>query len=112
MHYLGVDLSDWEDHRWHQRNVFKDAHSIAEIVTLTNEEGAAIELANMHGLPFGITPYYLSLFDQDESRKFDHAIRAQVIPPLSYISGVLESKFLGATHLDFMKEGQTSRWTW
>jgi lysine 2,3-aminomutase len=108
LQHLGADLSDWEDHRWHQRNVFKDAHSIAEIVTLSNEEGAAIELANMHRIPFGITPYYLSLFDQDPSRQHDHAIRAQVIPPLSYISGMLESRSLRANHLDFMKEGQTS----
>ncbi|MGD0817360.1 MAG: KamA family radical SAM protein [Methanomassiliicoccales archaeon] len=106
--YLGADLSDWADYRWHQRNVFTDAHTIAEIVTLSNEEGAAIELANMHRLPFGITPYYLSLFDKDTSRKFDHAIRAQVIPPLSYVSGMLESKAMGPAHLDFMKEGQTS----
>ena len=105
---LGADLSDWEDHRWQQRNVFRDAHSIAEVVNLSNEEGAAIELANMHGLPFGITPYDLSLFDHDASRTYDHTLRAQVIPPLSYISGILESKSLNATHLDFMKEGQTS----
>jgi lysine 2,3-aminomutase len=62
----------------------------------------------MHGLPFGITPYYLSLFDHDASRTYDHTLRAQVIPPLSYISGILESKSLNATQLDFMKEGQTS----
>ncbi len=106
--YLGADLNDWEDYQWHRRNVFTNAHSIAEIVTLSNEEGVAIELANMHGLPFGITPYYLSLFDRNPSRTFDHAIRAQVIPPLSYINGILESKALGASRLDFMKEGQTS----
>jgi lysine 2,3-aminomutase len=108
LRYLGADSSDWEDHRWHQRNVFTDAHAIAEIVPITNEEGAAIELANIHRLPFGITPYYLSLFDQNTSLEHDHAIRAQVIPPLSYISGILETKAIGRAHLDFMKEGQTS----
>jgi lysine 2,3-aminomutase len=105
---LGGDLSDWEDHQWHLRNVYKDVHSISGVVTLSNEEGAAIELANTHGLAFGITPYYLSLFDHDASRRFDHAIRAQVIPPLSYVKGMLESRSLGPTHLDFMKEGHTS----
>ncbi len=106
--HLGGDPSDWADYHWHQRNVFTDVHAIAEIVDLTNEEGAAIELANTHGLPFGITPYYLSLFDKNPSRTFDHAVRAQVIPPLSYVSGILESKSKGSSNLDFMKEGQTS----
>jgi KamA family protein len=106
--HLGADRSDWADYRWQQRNVFTDAHAIAEIVALSNEEGAAIELANKHGLPFGITPYYLSLFDKNASRTFDHAVRAQVIPPLSYVSGMLESKSRGSSNLDFMKEGQTS----
>lgn len=108
MKYLGADAADWADYRWQQKHVFRDARSIAEIVSLSNEEGAAIELANMHGLPFGITPYYLSLFDRNPSRDLDHAVRAQVIPPLSYVSGVLESRSRGAAHLDFMKEGQTS----
>jgi lysine 2,3-aminomutase len=105
---LGADLSDWADYHWHQRNVFTDAHTIAEIVSLSNEEGAAIELASIHNIPFGITPYYLSLFDRNASRTFDHAVRAQVIPPLSYVSGMLESKSKGSSNLDFMKEGQTS----
>ena len=54
--HLGGDPSDWADYHWHQRNVFTDVHAIAEIVDLTNEEGAAIELANTHGLPFGSLP--------------------------------------------------------
>ena len=109
---LGAEPSDWEDHRWQQRNVFKDAHSISQIVNLSNEEGAAIELANMHGLPFGITPYYLSLFDQDASRRFDHAVRAQVIPPLSYVSGILETKPWGRSTLTSCRKAIPPRWTW
>ncbi len=105
---LGGDLDDWADYRWHQRNVFRDARSIGNLVALSEDETLAIELATKNRLPFGITPYYLSLFDQDTSRRFDHAVRAQVIPPLSYIRSVLEARRRGGASLDFMKEGQTS----
>ncbi len=105
---LGGDLDDWFDYRWHQRNVLRDVDTIASLVSLSDEDVAAIELANSNMVPFGITPYYLSLFDGDSSRKFDHAVRAQVIPPLSYVRSVLEARRKGGASLDFMKEGQTS----
>ena len=104
---MGGDLDDWSDHRWHLRNVFHSADMIQSIVSLSDDEVKAISQAMENGLPFGITPYYLSLFDVDPSRKLDHAVRAQVIPPLSYIEGILRSRMKG-TPLDFMKEGQTS----
>ncbi len=104
---LGASMDDWKDHGWQQRNVFADAKSIGKIVTLSDDEVTGIDLANKNRMPFGITPYYLSLFDQEPSRKYDHAIRAQVIPPLSYVKSILESRRAGAA-LDFMKEGQTS----
>ena len=43
-------------------------------------------------LPFGITPYYLSLMDQEPHRRYDHAVRAQVIPPLSYVNSVISTR--------------------
>jgi len=104
---LGGDREDWDDYQWHQRHVFRDADAIAEVVELTEDEDTAIRLAVEHRLPFGITPYYLSLFDREPSRRWDHQVRAQVIPPLSYVQGVLEARKRGAA-LDFMKEGQTS----
>jgi lysine 2,3-aminomutase len=104
---LGASMDDWKDYRWHQAHVFRDAESIGRIVSLSADEITAIDLANANRMPFGITPYYLSLFDEDASRKLDHAIRAQVIPPLSYVKSILSSRRAG-TVLDFMKEGQTS----
>ena len=105
---LGGSMDDWNDYRWHQRNVFADASSISEIVELTEDERSAIDQAVKNRLPFGVTPYYLSLFDRDASRRWDHAVRAQVIPPLSYVNTVLSPKVQGPEDLDFMKEGQTS----
>ena len=29
MKYLGADAADWADYRWQQKNVFRDARSIA-----------------------------------------------------------------------------------
>ena len=106
--HLGGNIEDWNDYRWQQRNVFIDSAAISAIVDLTKEEESAIDLAVSNRLPFGVTPYYLSLFDRDPSRKWDHAVRAQVIPPLSYVHTVLSSRVQGPGDLDFMKEGQTS----
>jgi len=105
---LGGTEDDWNDHRWHQRNALLDLDQVSALVDLTEEEAAAIDLAVNHHLPFGITPYYLSLFDPEPSGRWDHAVRAQVIPPLSYVRGVLESRRNGGASLDFMKEGDTS----
>ena len=105
---LGGDIDDWNDHRWQRRNVFTDSAAIAAVADLTEDEVTAIDLAVNNRLPFGVTPYYLSLFDRDASRRWDHAVRAQVIPPLSYVHTVLSPKVQGPEDLDFMKEGQTS----
>ena len=83
---LGGNMNDWKDFRWQRKNVFTDSSDISEIVDLTEDEVSAIDRAVENRLPFGITPYYLSLFDRDSSRKWDHAVRAQVIPPLTYVN--------------------------
>ena len=105
---LGGSMDDWNDYQWHRRNVFAQSSSISEIVELSEDERSAIDLAVKNRLPFGVTPYYLSLFDRDASRRWDHAVRAQVVPPLSYVNAVLSPKVHGPGDLDFMKEGQTS----
>lgn len=108
MDYLGADLDDWNDYIWQMRNVMLTPGIIGDLIELTDEEREAISICAANRVPFGITPYYLSLMDRDPSRKWDHAVRAQVIPPLSYVRAILRSRSDPTTTLDFMMEGQTS----
>jgi len=106
--YLSADLDDWNDYAWQMRNVMLSHEVIGDLIELTDEEREAISLCHEHRIPFGITPYYLSLMDREPSRICDHAVRAQVIPPLSYVRAVLSSRSDPSASLDFMLEGQTS----
>jgi lysine 2,3-aminomutase len=63
----------------------RDAEPISQMLTLSEEEREAISMARKNRLPFGITPYYLSLMDDDLDAGQDRAIRAQVIPPKRYV---------------------------
>ncbi len=107
MGILGATREDWSNWSWHCRNIIKDPDLIMKIIQLTPREKIAIERAVSNGLPFGITPYYLSLMDFHPDRKMDHAVRAQVIPPLDYVENVILSKELGHD-LDYMGEKDTS----
>lgn len=105
---LGGTLDDWYDYRWQIRNVVKSLSTLRELINLTREEIQTISLATDYGIPFGITPYYISLMDVDSSRMYDHAVRAQVIPPLSYVTSIMDRREDLKQELDFMKEHDTS----
>lgn len=108
---LGGDESDWKDHRWHLRHLFTGERSLErldELVALSEQEREAIRKCLEHDIPFGITPYYLSLLDLDGTHPdWDQQLRAQVIPPLGYVDDLIR---LGPdrSDLDFMGEGDTS----
>lgn len=106
--HLGGTGDDWNDYMWQTRNVVKSLSTLRELIDLTREEKQAISLAIECGIPFGITPYYLSLMDVDSSRMYDHALRAQVIPPLSYVMSIMDRRGDRKRDLDFMKEHETS----
>ncbi|TFG56859.1 MAG: KamA family radical SAM protein [Methanomassiliicoccus sp.] len=108
MDYFNASMEDWQDYVWHMRNVLLDADLIGDLIQLTEDEHEAIRLCSQNHIPFGITPYYLSLMDQDPLRTFDHAIRSQVIPPLSYVQGMIASRGITGVSLDFMMERDTS----
>lgn len=96
---------DWKNYRWHLGNIVRDADTLSKIVNLTDEEIKAINNAINKNIPFGITPYYVSLMDKDINRKFDHAVRAQVIPTMDYVD---RFSCLDKKEMDFMLESETS----
>jgi lysine 2,3-aminomutase len=99
---------EWEKWQWHLRHIIRDASTLKELLRLSDEEFDAITLARQNKIPFGITPYYLSLMDLDTGGRRDKAIRAQVIPSLHYVRSLAEYKQRQDHSMDFMLESDTS----
>ncbi len=106
--YLGGTEKDWKDYKWHLKNVIKDPKPLLDLIELSSAHKIAVEKAVKNKIPFGITPYYLSLMDRRLSIGYDHAIRAQVIPPKEYVDKMVEHKVDRDTSFDFMGEHDTS----
>ena len=110
--YFGANLDDWNDYRWHLKHIFHtmdDLEHLKKLVPLTEEDIEAIEIAIENKIPFGITPYYLSLFDFSRSdRKVDYQVRSQVIPPIHYVKLMKEHRKERSYYFDFMGEHDTS----
>lgn len=107
----GTD-EDWFDHRWQMRNIFAGTgalHDLQDIATLSPTETSSIRRALEYGVPFGITPHYLSLMDLDDcSGAQDAQVRSQVIPPPHYVERMIEHREERASYFDFMGESDTS----
>lgn len=108
MQYFNAGVDEWNDWRWHVKHVIRDSRVLGDIIDLSEEEKKAVDLARGHSIPFGITPHYVTLMDKEAGRKRDHAVRAQVIPPLDYIDVVSENKADMKQACDFMLEQDTS----
>jgi lysine 2,3-aminomutase len=98
---------DWYDWRWQLRHVVKEASLLKSLVPLSPEALEAIKRAKKARLPFGITPYYLSLMDQEIGTR-DGALRAQVLPPRSYVDCIGAERQKQHCSFDFMLESDTS----
>ena len=105
---LGATEQEWDDYHWQIRNVIRNAESLGKLIDLTDEERDAINKAKSGRLPFGITPYYVTLMDKEPHRKNDHAVRAQVLPPMNYVDAILSNRNKDAERFDFMLEHDTS----
>jgi lysine 2,3-aminomutase len=105
--YFQGSAEDWNDWGWHIRHILREAEDIARLLGLTDSEYKAIKKARDNGIPFGITPHYLSLMDDQPEEGRDRAIRAQVIPSLNYVEKMAEAEKFGHC-LDFMLESDTS----
>ncbi|HOI09166.1 MAG TPA: KamA family radical SAM protein [Myxococcota bacterium] len=101
---LGGTRRDWNDWHWHLRHIARDAEGLARIAALSPDEAARVARAGRLAMPFGVTPYYASLFDDDTQAGRDRAIRAQVLPPDDYLDALGASDGIG----DYMREGDTS----
>jgi len=108
LRYFGGSESDWNDHIWHLKNVIRDAKPLLDLIELTVEQQEAIKNASKNKIPFGITPYYLSLMDRHLSIGYDYAVRAQVIPPPDYVDIMVENRKDRCIIFDFMGEHDTS----
>jgi len=108
LEYFGADDDDWENYKWQLKHVIREARTLKELVEITPEQEESVDLTGKHGIPFGITPYYLSLMDRKMALGYDHAVRAQVIPPLHYVKEVIKHKEDRGETLDFMGEHDTS----
>lgn len=106
-HFKAKD-PEWDNWAWQIAHTISDADTLASLVKITNEEYQAVASASAYNIPFGITPYYLSLMDNDTSRNRDYAIRAQVIPSLYNVSKTIELRKDGMFSQDFMLERNTS----
>ncbi|QTA83943.1 KamA family radical SAM protein [Desulfonema limicola] len=106
--YFNATDLEWEKWQWHTRHIIRDADTLKNLVTLKDEEYESVMLARQHKIPFGITPYYLSLMDYGSDRTNDAAVRAQVIPPLDYVNKMKENKANAGCSMDFMLEHDTS----
>ncbi len=108
LRYFKATDFEWTNWRWQLRHTIKGADTLKDLIHLTGEEYFAIKLAQKHGIPFGITPYYLSLLDYVPGKGRDNAIRAQVIPSLHYINTMIKQSEHDESSLDFMLEQDTS----
>jgi lysine 2,3-aminomutase len=105
LNHFNTGEEEWNDYKWHLKNIIRDSQTLGSLIRLTNEEKNAIDLAKKKNIPFGITPFYASLMDYESDRINDHAVRAQVIPPLEYAERFnVECR----KEMDFMRESDTS----
>lgn len=105
---LGGAPEDWYDWRWQMRHIVRDPDILAGLAVLDADELESTRAAVAAGLPFGITPYYLSLMDERPGEGRDRAIRAQVLPPAGYVSEMSRHTGDRSRFFDFMREGDTS----
>jgi lysine 2,3-aminomutase len=105
---IGGSEADWSDYRWHLKNVIKTPDVLIDILDLGNDETAAVKKAIANRIPFGITPYYLSLMDRNRELGYDAVIRAQVIPPDDYVDQLAVHRDERRAVFDYMGEQDTS----
>jgi lysine 2,3-aminomutase len=106
--FFDAGVESWSDWHWQVRHVVKDPQTLARLARLGREELDAVSAAVDAGVPFGVTPHYLSLMDDDPQAGRDRAIRAQVLPPEDYVREMSAHRGDREHAFDFMLERDTS----
>jgi len=104
---LGGTPENWNNWKWQTQHVLRTAEQIERVVSIEEQQATAIRRANQNRIPVGITPYYASLMDEQAGPR-DAAVRAQVLPPPSYIEAMIEHRENREVFFDFMGEHYTS----
>jgi lysine 2,3-aminomutase len=76
--FPGVNAAQWNDWRWQVRNRIGNPAALGRIMNLMADEQAAMAMGQT-GLPFAVTPYYLSLIDFQNP---DDPLRKAVVPTI------------------------------
>ena len=74
--FPGISNSEWNDWHWQIKNRIRDINTLSRIIRLSEDEYLAI-LCHKGPLPVSITPYYLSLIDENNPL---HPLRRTVVP--------------------------------
>jgi len=74
--YPDINDTQWNDWHWQFANRLRTLEQLDRVFKLTSEERAAFE-GEMHSLPVGITPYYASIVDPEDTA---HPLRKTVVP--------------------------------
>ncbi|MDD5508691.1 MAG: KamA family radical SAM protein [Bacteroidales bacterium] len=105
--FFGADEKDWRDYKWHLKHIISDTRTLEKLIHLDSEERQGLIYAEQNKIPFQVTPYYLSLFNEQGKSLEDRVLRAQVLPSLYYCSTVRSNRLL-RKNMDFMGEKSTS----
>jgi len=108
LEYYKASEDDWRDYHWHLRNVIRAPEILFDLVDVSPDLKESLRKAASVHLPMGLTPYYLSLMDKNPSIGYDHAVRAQVLPPSDYVRQMAEHRQDRDVVFDFMGEHDTS----
>jgi len=106
--YFNATEDDWQNYKWHLRNIIRDYQTLSSLIDLSKDESEAVKKAVKNKLYFGITPYYVSLMDKEPSRKYDNAVRAQVIPTSEYVDNLVSHNIFTSIKIDYHGETDTS----
>jgi lysine 2,3-aminomutase len=105
--YFGGKDDDWDDYMWHLKHTIKDAETLNDLIETEEDEKEALVAANENDISFEITPYYLSLINENGRTANDSANRALVLPGKNYSVSVAENRLM-RNDMDFMGEQSTS----